>query len=174
MLSILIYDRVRSTQWSDMKSCFSYNLITLIIISRGTFRTQSKTQWTQNIFKTSWNCLQTVLYRQNITLDVYKTTATNCKGTPSCIAKISNRRLIKMSTQDVSKKSFKDVFWKHLLKLKKNKFLFHFYLLISCFFIFCQNVVTTLSFWRRCSKKCDVFITRLRRRLCDQVSTLQT
>ena len=146
-----------------MKSCFSYNLITLIIISRGTFRTQSKTQWTQNIFKTSWNCLQTVLYRQNITLDVYKTTATNCKGTPSCIAKISNRRLIKMSTQDVSKKSFKDVFWKHLLKLKKKQvfvlLLFTYFLLFYILSKRCCNFKFLTTFLQKMRRFYNTFTT---------------
>ena len=87
--------------------------------------------------------------------DVYKTTATNCKGTPNCIAKISNRRLIKMSTQDVSKKSFKDVFWKHLLKLKKTSFCFTFITYFLLFYILskrCYNFkfLTTLlqKMWR--------------------------
>ena len=96
-------------------------------------------------------------------------TATKCQSSQKCLGKTSNRRLTKMSTKDVSKTSFQDVFWTSFFKLKKNTF----YLLISCFFKFGQNLVTTLHFWHHFTRKSNVFTTCLRRRFYDQVSTLQ-
>ena len=82
----------------------------------------------------------------------YNLTATNCKRAQKCLRKTFNRRLIKMSTYDVPKTSFKDVSQIDFFKFQKKK-TFCFYLLISCFLIFGQNVVTKLSFRRRCYKK---------------------
>ena len=66
-----------------------------------------------------------------------------------CLRKTSQRKLLKMSSRRI------------FLNFQKKKKTFYFYLLISCFLIFGQNVVTILSFRRRCSNKKVTFSQRV-------------
>ena len=47
--------------------------------------------------------------------------ATNCKRPQKCLLNTSNRHLIQMSTSDVSRRSFKDVFQTDFFKSKQKK-----------------------------------------------------
>ena len=95
-------------------------------------------------------------------------TATNCKSVLEkhliddllrCLCNTSQTHLLKMSSKRILKFFLKNIFT---------------FIYFSCFLIFGQNLVTTLSFRRHFSKKqVNVFIKCLRRRFYDQVSTLQ-
>ena len=63
----------------------------------------------------------------------YNLTATNCKRAQKCLGKTFNRRLIKMSTYDVPKTSFKDVSQIDFFKFqkKRNVLLLFTYFLLS-------------------------------------------
>ena len=128
------------------------------------------TQWIEDIFKTSSNFKLSCPDKTYMRCLQYNLTATNCKRAQKRLGKTSIRRL-----RYLPKTSHR-----HLLKMSSRRILsnfknktFYFHLFISCFLIFGQNVVTTLSFQRCCAKKSNVFTTCLRRRICDQVSTLQ-
>ena len=81
-----------------------------------------KNQQKCDMFKISLNCLQNcfIQTRHNFRRLQDNLAATDCKRAEKCIGKTSNRRLIKMSPQEVSKTSFEDLF-QDFQKFRKKK-----------------------------------------------------